>query len=122
MTINYTISNNIAILSWNMTSLPMNVLNDESVPAFGAALEKAYSDADVRGIIITSDKPEFVAGADLKMILIQVLISVAALTLHPSGNCLVVVAMILILKKCNTSPCPSTGICTAGNYRILSYR
>lgn len=69
MTINYTISNNIAILSWNMTSLPMNVLNDESVPAFGAALEKAYSDADVRGIIITSDKPEFVAGADLKMIL-----------------------------------------------------
>lgn len=69
MTINYTISNNIAILSWNMTSSPMNVLNDESVPAFGAALEKAYSDADVRGIIITSDKPEFVAGADLKMIL-----------------------------------------------------
>ncbi|AXE20967.1 3-hydroxyacyl-CoA dehydrogenase [Runella rosea] len=69
MTINYTISNNIAILSWNMTSLPMNVLNDESVPAFGAALEKAYGDADVRGIIITSDKPEFVAGADLKMIL-----------------------------------------------------
>ncbi|MCP1382865.1 3-hydroxyacyl-CoA dehydrogenase NAD-binding domain-containing protein [Runella salmonicolor] len=69
MTINYTIRNNIAILSWNMTSSPMNVLNDESVPAFGAALEKAYSDADVRGIIITSDKPEFVAGADLKMIL-----------------------------------------------------
>jgi 3-hydroxyacyl-CoA dehydrogenase/enoyl-CoA hydratase/3-hydroxybutyryl-CoA epimerase len=69
MTINYTISNNIAILSWNMTSSPMNVLNDESVPAFGAALEKAYSDADVRGIIITSDKPEFVVGADLKMIL-----------------------------------------------------
>lgn len=69
MTINYTISNNIAILSWNMTSSPMNVLNDESVPAFGAALEKAYGDADVRGIIITSDKPEFVAGADLKMIL-----------------------------------------------------
>jgi len=69
MTINYTINNNIAILSWNMTSSPMNVLNDESVPAFAAALEKAYSDADVRGIIITSEKPEFVAGADLKMIL-----------------------------------------------------
>ncbi|RDB04429.1 3-hydroxyacyl-CoA dehydrogenase NAD-binding domain-containing protein [Runella aurantiaca] len=69
MTINYTISNNIAILSWNMTSSPMNVLNDESVPAFAAALEKAYSDFDVKGIIITSDKPEFVAGADLKMIL-----------------------------------------------------
>lgn len=52
-----------------MTGSPMNVLNDESVPAFAEALEKAYSDAEVKGIIITSDKPEFVAGADLKMIL-----------------------------------------------------
>ncbi len=69
MTINYTINNNIATLSWNMTGSPMNVLNDESVPAFAEALEKAYSDAEVKGIIITSDKPEFVAGADLKMIL-----------------------------------------------------
>lgn len=69
MTINYTINNNIAILSWNMTGSPMNVLNDESVPAFAEALEKAYTDDEVKGIIITSDKPEFVAGADLKMIL-----------------------------------------------------
>ncbi|AEI51807.1 3-hydroxyacyl-CoA dehydrogenase NAD-binding domain-containing protein [Runella slithyformis] len=69
MTINCTTNNNIAILSWNMTGSPMNVLNDDSVPAFAEALEKAYSDAEVKGIIITSDKPEFVAGADLKMIL-----------------------------------------------------
>lgn len=69
MTINYTVNNNLATLSWNMTGSPMNVLNDESVPAFAEALEKAYSDAEVKGIIITSDKPEFVAGADLKMIL-----------------------------------------------------
>ncbi|WP_428664250.1 3-hydroxyacyl-CoA dehydrogenase NAD-binding domain-containing protein [Runella sp.] len=69
MAINYTTNNNIALISWNLTGSPMNVLNDESVPAFGEALEKAYSDSDVKGIIITSDKPEFVAGADLKMIL-----------------------------------------------------
>lgn len=67
--INYTVDNNVAILSWAMTSAPMNVLNDESIPLFEAALQRAYADDAVRGIIITSEKPEFVAGADLKMIL-----------------------------------------------------
>lgn len=69
MAINYSTNNHIATLSWNLTSSPMNVLNDESITAFEAALEKAYSDTDVKGIIITSEKPEFVAGADLKMLL-----------------------------------------------------
>ena len=69
MSITYQIHNHIAILGWNMSSAPMNVLNDESIPAFEAALEKAYQDADVKGVIVTSEKNEFVAGADLKMIL-----------------------------------------------------
>lgn len=69
MAINYSINNHIAVISWNLTSAPMNVLNDESIPAFSDALEKAYADTDVKGIIITSEKPEFVAGADLKMLL-----------------------------------------------------
>lgn len=69
MPINYSLKDGVATLSWNLTSSPMNVLNDESIPAFGEALEKAYNDAAVKGIIITSTKPEFVAGADLKMIL-----------------------------------------------------
>ncbi|GAB3266840.1 3-hydroxyacyl-CoA dehydrogenase NAD-binding domain-containing protein [Larkinella harenae] len=67
--INYTIDRNVAILSWNMTSAPMNVLNDNSIPAFEAALQQAYTDPDVKGIVITSEKNEFIAGADLKMIL-----------------------------------------------------
>ncbi|WP_338874533.1 3-hydroxyacyl-CoA dehydrogenase NAD-binding domain-containing protein [Spirosoma sp. SC4-14] len=67
--INYSIDNNVAIISWEMTSAPMNVLNDESIPQFEAALQKAFADDSVQGIIITSAKPEFVAGADLKMIL-----------------------------------------------------
>ncbi|GAB3932071.1 3-hydroxyacyl-CoA dehydrogenase NAD-binding domain-containing protein [Larkinella terrae] len=67
--INYTKNRNVAILSWNMTSSPMNVLNDDSIPAFEAALQRAYDDADVKGIIVTSEKNEFIAGADLKMIL-----------------------------------------------------
>lgn len=67
--INYTVDQDIAIISWAMTSSPMNVLNDESIPEFEAALQRAYADESVKGVIITSDKPEFVAGADLKMIL-----------------------------------------------------
>ncbi len=67
--INYSVDQNVAVISWAMTSAPMNVLNDESIPAFEAALEQAFTDQSVKGIIITSEKPEFVAGADLKMIL-----------------------------------------------------
>lgn len=67
--IHYTVDQNIAIISWAMASAPMNVLNDESIPQFEAALQRAYDDDTVSGLIITSAKPEFVAGADLKMIL-----------------------------------------------------
>ena len=67
--INYTVDQNVAVIRWNMTSSSMNVLNDESIPQFEEALNNAYADEAVKGIIITSDKPEFVAGADLKMIL-----------------------------------------------------
>ncbi len=67
--ITYTVDQDIAIISWAMTSPPMNVLNDESIPQFEAALQRAFADESVKGLIITSAKPEFVAGADLKMIL-----------------------------------------------------
>lgn len=67
--INYTIDQNVAVISWAMTSTPMNVLNDESIAQFDAALRRAFADESVKGLIITSAKPEFVAGADLKMIL-----------------------------------------------------
>lgn len=67
--IHYTVDKGVAVIAWEMTSSPMNVLNDESIPQFEAALNRAYADEAVMGIIITSNKPEFVAGADLKMIL-----------------------------------------------------
>ena len=67
--ISYNIKNNVAILSINVANQPMNVLNSESMPALAEALEKAYSDTEVKGIVITSERPEFIAGADLRMIL-----------------------------------------------------
>ncbi len=55
----------IATLAWNMADRPMNVLNDQSVPAFQALIERALENDGVKGIIITSKKADFVAGADL---------------------------------------------------------
>jgi 3-hydroxyacyl-CoA dehydrogenase/enoyl-CoA hydratase/3-hydroxybutyryl-CoA epimerase len=69
MEINYKIENNVAIISWNMTTSPMNVLNDISIPEFESHLQNAYADPDVKGIVITSEKNEFIAGADVKMLL-----------------------------------------------------
>ena len=63
------IQNNIAVLGINIANQPMNVLNNESIPALSEALEQVYTNPDVKGIILTSERPEFIAGADLKMIL-----------------------------------------------------
>jgi 3-hydroxyacyl-CoA dehydrogenase / enoyl-CoA hydratase / 3-hydroxybutyryl-CoA epimerase len=67
--IHYNIENNVAVLQFEVSNQPMNVLNSESITAFAEALEKAYNDTTLKGIIITSARPEFVAGADLKMLL-----------------------------------------------------
>jgi 3-hydroxyacyl-CoA dehydrogenase/enoyl-CoA hydratase/3-hydroxybutyryl-CoA epimerase len=69
MEFNYTVTDKVAIISWNMTTSPMNVLNDVSIPEFEQNVDKALADESLKGIIITSDKNEFIAGADVKMIL-----------------------------------------------------
>ncbi|MBE7635381.1 3-hydroxyacyl-CoA dehydrogenase [Sneathiella sp. P13V-1] len=67
--INYSVdSDGIATISWDMPDRSMNVLNNGSIPAFKEAVEKAIADADVKGVIITSAKPDFIAGADLEML------------------------------------------------------
>jgi 3-hydroxyacyl-CoA dehydrogenase/enoyl-CoA hydratase/3-hydroxybutyryl-CoA epimerase len=54
-----------AILTIDMDDRAMNVLNDASMAALDAAVAAALADQDVTGIVITSGKPAFVAGADL---------------------------------------------------------
>jgi enoyl-CoA hydratase/carnithine racemase len=67
--IEYHLENHYAILRWNQTNQPMNVLNAESIPAFAEAFQRALDDPAVRGVVVTSARREFIAGADLKMIL-----------------------------------------------------
>ena len=67
--INYAIdSDGIATITWDMPGRSMNVLNNDSIPAFADAIQKSISDAAVKGVIITSAKPDFIAGADLEML------------------------------------------------------
>jgi 3-hydroxyacyl-CoA dehydrogenase/enoyl-CoA hydratase/3-hydroxybutyryl-CoA epimerase len=55
----------IAVIAWNMVERSMNVLNDASVARFAALVEAAIKDAAVKGVIVTSKKRDFLAGADL---------------------------------------------------------
>lgn len=58
----------IATLTWNVADRPMNVLNAESTAAFDAAVRRAIADPAVKGVIVASARPEFVAGGDLDLI------------------------------------------------------
>ncbi|WP_374664581.1 3-hydroxyacyl-CoA dehydrogenase NAD-binding domain-containing protein [Ramlibacter sp.] len=58
----------IVTLSFNVAERPMNVLNHASIAAFDAAVKQAIADPAAKGVIVTSSRPEFVAGGDLDLI------------------------------------------------------
>src|SRR5215472_10883531 len=55
----------IAVIAWDMPGRSMNVMNDASMAEFAAAVDQALSDPETKGVVITSGKPAFIAGADL---------------------------------------------------------
>ena len=59
----------IAILTIDMPGRTMNVLGPDFAAEFRPAFEAAVADANVTGIVITSGKPSFIAGADLAYIM-----------------------------------------------------
>jgi 3-hydroxyacyl-CoA dehydrogenase/enoyl-CoA hydratase/3-hydroxybutyryl-CoA epimerase len=68
--INYNVdTDGIATITWDIPGRSMNVLNEASMTAYAGALEQALKDDKVKGIILTSAKDTFIAGADLEMIL-----------------------------------------------------
>jgi len=62
-------SDGIATITWDMPGRSMNVLNEGSLKAYEETLTKALKDEKVKGIILTSGKDSFIAGADLEMLL-----------------------------------------------------
>src|SRR6201996_3271566 len=68
--INYNVdSDGIATITWDMPGRSMNVLNEGSLKAYDETLTKALKDEKVKGVILTSGKDSFIAGADLEMLL-----------------------------------------------------
>ena len=58
----------IASLVWDMRGASKNVLNELSLEEFAMCVTRALEDDAVRGVIITSAKDDFIAGADLNML------------------------------------------------------
>ncbi len=58
-------SDGIATLTIDQPGKSMNVVGPEFVAELGAVIERAVGDVSVKGIILTSGKSSFVAGADL---------------------------------------------------------
>lgn len=66
--INYSEQNSIAVLKINVDSRPMNVITKDFLDALKLQWSQFEKKSELKGMIITSDRPEFMAGADLEMI------------------------------------------------------
>jgi 3-hydroxyacyl-CoA dehydrogenase/enoyl-CoA hydratase/3-hydroxybutyryl-CoA epimerase len=61
-------SDGIAVLTLDNADESMNLVSPEFIEEFTAAVEQVASDETIKGAIITSGKPAFMAGADLKFL------------------------------------------------------
>ncbi len=61
-------SNGIVTLTLDMPGRSMNVLNEELTGPFADAITRIEGDATITGVIITSGKKEFLAGADIEKV------------------------------------------------------
>src|SRR5258708_11305334 len=58
----------IALLSWNVPDRSMNVITLQGIEELSAIVERLAADAAVKGVVITSAKEAFCAGADLTLL------------------------------------------------------
>ncbi|MDA9433740.1 3-hydroxyacyl-CoA dehydrogenase NAD-binding domain-containing protein [Bradyrhizobium sp. CCBAU 51627] len=58
----------IALVTWDVPRKSMNVIDETSGAELGLIIEQLTSDAAVKGVVITSGKDAFCAGADLTML------------------------------------------------------
>lgn len=72
----------VCVLMWDMPDRKQNVFNQASMDAFEAALGKALADDAVTGLVITSGKKDFIAGADLDAVEAMTLEQPEAAELH----------------------------------------
>jgi 3-hydroxyacyl-CoA dehydrogenase/enoyl-CoA hydratase/3-hydroxybutyryl-CoA epimerase len=70
----------IALVTWDMPGRSMNVIDRQVTEELGAIVEQVATDAAIKGVVVTSAKDAFSAGADITMLesLGQVFASIAA--------------------------------------------
>jgi 3-hydroxyacyl-CoA dehydrogenase / enoyl-CoA hydratase / 3-hydroxybutyryl-CoA epimerase len=61
-------SDGIALVSWNVPDRSMNVITLRGIEELSAIVERLAADAAVKGVVITSLKETFCAGADLTLL------------------------------------------------------
>ena len=57
----------IALVTWDMPGRSMNVLDEKAIEELAAIIEQTTADTTVKGVVITSAKEAFCAGADITM-------------------------------------------------------
>src|ERR1700760_2897065 len=58
----------IALVTWDIPGRSMNVLDETTITELEAIVKQTSGDAAVKGVVITSGKEAFSAGADLSML------------------------------------------------------
>src|SRR5438128_748059 len=58
----------IALVTWDIPGKSMNVIDETSAAELGAVVKQMSSDSAVKGVVLTSGKEVFCAGADLTML------------------------------------------------------
>jgi 3-hydroxyacyl-CoA dehydrogenase / enoyl-CoA hydratase / 3-hydroxybutyryl-CoA epimerase len=58
----------IALITWDMPSRSMNVLNADVLSELESLLDKTTADAAIKGVVVTTGKDTFSAGADLTVL------------------------------------------------------
>ncbi len=61
-------SDGVAVITWDVPEKSMNVMSEEGFAELDALLDAALADEAVKGIVITSAKPDFAGGMDLNVI------------------------------------------------------
>ncbi|MEO0399201.1 MAG: 3-hydroxyacyl-CoA dehydrogenase NAD-binding domain-containing protein [Pseudomonadota bacterium] len=58
----------VAVITWDMTGYPMNVLSEEVLIEFEEMWRGLQADDAVKGIVVTSARDAFIVGADINML------------------------------------------------------
>ena len=61
-------SDGLALVTWNSPGRSMNVIDPAVKDELAAIVEQVAADAAIKGVVITSGKDSFCAGADLTML------------------------------------------------------